>query len=359
MATASTEQGEVLAGDVTDVLPLDVTPVSLGIETMGGVFSRLINRNTTIHTKKSQVYSTAADGQTTVEIKVFQGEREITTHNKLLGQFMLSGIPPMPRGVPQIEVVFDIDANGIVNVSAREQGTGKEQQIVIQSSGGLSKDEIENMVRNAEKYAAEDAKKKPLSKSHKRQKWTHFICVEIRNETLKKELLKVQDRIEQRYPQYAVFRIPSCDFHITLEVLSLPEESDVRKCVSILDQIKKDIGSNMFMCSEILLKGIGQFGDRVIFAKITLSEHFYTCRKMIQQTLVKSNIKCENNSKRFIPHMTLFKIKDSPEWKLTEKLNLRKFFKTQFGFQSFDNVQLCEMGERSNEFYKTVWGYWE
>ncbi|KAH3788920.1 heat shock protein hsp-6-like [Dreissena polymorpha] len=162
VAVGAAIQGGVLAGDVTDVLLLDVTPLSLGIETMGGVFSRLINRNTTIPTKKSQVYSTAADGQTTVEIKVFQGEREIATHNKLLGQFMLSGIPPMPRGVPQIEVVFDIDANGIVNVSARDQGTGKEQQIVIQSSGGLSKDEIENMVRNAEKYAAEDAKKKDL-----------------------------------------------------------------------------------------------------------------------------------------------------------------------------------------------------
>merc|ERR1711944_164210 len=160
VAMGAAIQGGVLAGDVTDVLLLDVTPLSLGIETLGGVFTKLINRNTTIPTKKSQVFSTAADGQTQVEIKVHQGEREMAADNKLLGQFKLVGIPPAPRGVPQIEVVFDIDANGIVNVSARDKGTGKEQQIVIQSSGGLSKDEIENMVREAEKHAAKDAEMK-------------------------------------------------------------------------------------------------------------------------------------------------------------------------------------------------------
>jgi len=162
VAIGAAIQGGVLAGDVTDVLLLDVTPLSLGIETLGGVFTKLINRNTTIPTKKSQVFSTAADGQTQVEIKVHQGEREMALDNKLLGQFQLVGIPPAPRGVPQIEVTFDIDANGIVHVSARDKGTGKEQQIVIQSSGGLSKDEIENMVKNAERYAAEDRKKKEL-----------------------------------------------------------------------------------------------------------------------------------------------------------------------------------------------------
>lgn len=160
VAIGAAIQGGVLAGDVTDVLLLDVTPLSLGIETLGGVFTKLISRNTTIPTKKSQVFSTAADGQTQVEIKVHQGEREMAADNKLLGQFQLVGIPPAPRGVPQVEVTFDIDANGIVNVSARDKGTGKEQQIVIQSSGGLSKDEIENMVRNAEKFAEEDRKKK-------------------------------------------------------------------------------------------------------------------------------------------------------------------------------------------------------
>jgi len=156
VAMGAAIQGGVLAGDVTDVLLLDVTPLSLGIETLGGVFTKLINRNTTIPTKKSQVFSTAADGQTQVEMKVHQGEREMAKDNKLLGQFQLSGIPPAPRGVPQIEVTFDIDANGIVNVHARDKGTGKEQQIIIQSSGGLSKDQIENMVREAEANAEQD-----------------------------------------------------------------------------------------------------------------------------------------------------------------------------------------------------------
>ncbi|KPP62922.1 Stress-70 protein, mitochondrial precursor-like, partial [Scleropages formosus] len=160
VAIGAAIQGGVLAGDVTDVLLLDVTPLSLGIETLGGVFTKLINRNTTIPTKKSQVFSTAADGQTQVEIKVCQGEREMASDNKLLGQFTLVGIPPAPRGVPQIEVTFDIDANGIVHVSAKDKGTGREQQIVIQSSGGLSKDDIENMIKNAEKYAEEDRRRK-------------------------------------------------------------------------------------------------------------------------------------------------------------------------------------------------------
>merc|ERR1719315_525951 len=154
VAMGAAIQGGVLAGDVT--------PLSLGIETLGGVFTKLITRNTTIPTKKSQVFSTAADGQTQVEIKVHQGEREMARDNKLLGQFQLVGIPPAPRGVPQVEVTFDIDANGIVNVSARDKGTGKEQQIVIQSSGGLSKDDIENMVQQAEKFAEEDKKKKEM-----------------------------------------------------------------------------------------------------------------------------------------------------------------------------------------------------
>lgn len=162
VAMGAAIQGGVLAGDVTDVLLLDVTPLSLGIETLGGVMTKLINRNTTIPTRKSQVFSTAADGQTQVEIKVHQGEREMAGDNKILGQFSLVGIPPAPRGVPQIEVTFDIDANGIVHVSARDKASGKEQQIVIQSSGGLSKEDIENMVRNAEQYAEEDKKKRDL-----------------------------------------------------------------------------------------------------------------------------------------------------------------------------------------------------
>jgi molecular chaperone DnaK len=160
VAIGAAIQAGVLQGDVKDVLLLDVTPLSLGIETLGGVFTRIIDRNTTIPTKKSQVFSTAEDNQNAVTIRVFQGEREMAADNKMLGQFDLMGIPPAPRGMPQIEVTFDIDANGIVNVSAKDKATGKEQQIRIQASGGLSESDIEKMVKDAEANAAADKKRR-------------------------------------------------------------------------------------------------------------------------------------------------------------------------------------------------------
>ena len=162
VAVGAAIQAGVLKGDVKDVLLLDVTPLSLGIETLGGVFTRLIERNTTIPTKKSQVFSTAEDGQNAVTIRVCQGEREMAADNKLLGQFDLVGIPPAPRGMPQIEVTFDIDANGIVHVSAKDKATGKEQSIRIQASGGLTEAEIKRMTEEAERFKDEDKKKREL-----------------------------------------------------------------------------------------------------------------------------------------------------------------------------------------------------
>ncbi|MEH3106053.1 MAG: molecular chaperone DnaK [Sphingomonas fennica] len=165
VAIGAAVQAGVLQGDVKDVLLLDVTPLSLGIETLGGIMTRMIDRNTTIPTKKSQTYSTADDNQNAVTIRVFQGEREMAADNKMLGQFDLIGIPPAPRGVPQIEVTFDIDANGIVNVSAKDKGTGKEQQIKIQASGGLSDSDIDQMVQDAEKFAEEDKKRRAAAEA--------------------------------------------------------------------------------------------------------------------------------------------------------------------------------------------------
>ena len=160
VAIGAAIQGGVLSGDVKDLVLLDVTPLSLGIETYGGVFTKLIERNTTIPTKKSQIFSTAADGQTSVEVHVLQGEREMAQYNKTLGRFNLTGIAPAPRGVPQIEVTFDIDANGIVNVSAKDLGTGNEQKITITASSNLSDEDIDRAVKEAEKYAEEDKKRK-------------------------------------------------------------------------------------------------------------------------------------------------------------------------------------------------------
>src|ERR1700749_4240807 len=160
VAIGAAVQAGVLSGEKTDILLLDVTPLSLGIETLGGVFTKLIERNTTIPTRKSEVFSTASDNQTSVEVHVLQGERPMAGDNRTLGKFHLVGIPPAPRGMPQVEVTFDIDANGIVNVSAKDMGTGREQKITITASSGLSKDEIDKMMRDAESHSAEDARKR-------------------------------------------------------------------------------------------------------------------------------------------------------------------------------------------------------
>jgi molecular chaperone DnaK len=168
VAVGATLQAGVLKGEVKDILLLDVTPLSLGIETKGGVMTKLIDRNTTIPTRRSEVFTTADDGQTEVDVKVFQGEREMTYGNKLLGNFQLVGIPPAPRGVPQIEVTFDIDANGIVNVSARDRGTGKEQSMTITGGTALPKDDIDRMVREAEQYAEEDRRRREAAETKNR-----------------------------------------------------------------------------------------------------------------------------------------------------------------------------------------------
>jgi len=160
VALGAAVQAGVLGGEKTDILLLDVTPLTLGIETLGGVFTQMIPRNTTIPTRKSEIFSTASDNQTSVEVHVLQGERPMSTDNKTLGKFHLVGIPPAPRGVPQVEVTFDIDANGIVNVSAKDVGTGREQKITITASSGLSKEEIDKMMKDAESHSAEDEKKK-------------------------------------------------------------------------------------------------------------------------------------------------------------------------------------------------------
>jgi len=248
VAVGAAIQGGVLKGDVKDVLLLDVTPLSLGIETLGGVFTRLIDRNTTIPTKKSNVFSTAEDNQTAVTIRVFQGEREMAADNKLLGQFDLMGIPPAPRGVPQIEVTFDIDANGIVNVSAKDKATGKEQQVRIQASGGLSDADIEKMVKDAEKHAAEDKKRRETveAKNH----------AEALLHTSEKQLKDFGDKIsaeDKKAVEDAVADLRSA--------VSSDDPAQIKAKTEALTQASMKMGEAMYKAQAASAGGTGGAGE--------------------------------------------------------------------------------------------------
>ncbi|HEX9569489.1 MAG TPA: molecular chaperone DnaK, partial [Rhodospirillales bacterium] len=237
VAVGAAIQGGVLKGDVKDVLLLDVTPLSLGIETLGGVFTRLIDRNTTIPTRKGQIFSTAEDNQTAVTIRVFQGEREMAADNKLLGQFDLVGLPPAPRGMPQIDVTFDIDANGIVNVSAKDKATGKEQQIRIQASGGLTDADIDRMVKEAEEHSADDKKRRELVEA--RNQGDALIHVSEKN--LKEFGDKVSDT-DRKAIEDAIASLK--------EALKGDDHDSIKSKAETLAQVSMKLGEAMYKASQ-------------------------------------------------------------------------------------------------------------
>jgi len=264
VAIGAAIQGAVLSGEVTDLLLLDVTPLSLGIETLGGVFTRLINRNTTIPTKKSQVFSTAADFQSAVEIKVYQGERELVRDNKLLGNFQLVGIPPAHRGVPQIEVTFDIDADSIVHVHAKDKSTNKDQSITIASGSGLSESEIENMVNDAERYQEEDKERKNAIEAANR-------ADSVLNDT-EKALKEYEDRLDkaeaekirEKIANLREFVTKSQSGEGTATAAELKEKTDEVQTASLtlFDQMHKARASDSGNSGEQGQSGEGSEGEK-------------------------------------------------------------------------------------------------